>query len=121
MCRIFKMQGEKGFTLIELLVIIAILGVLGAAVIPNVASFITTGHVGAANGEVAVVHTALNGYLADHDGATGAIPQRDILPYTKGVDLRGEYTLNADGTVTPTYSGYDDLDISHWTGDKWVK
>ncbi len=36
-------RGEKGFTLIELLIVIAILGVLSVAVIPNVARFLRSG------------------------------------------------------------------------------
>jgi len=57
--------GEKGFTLIELLVVVAILGVLAAVMVPNVAKFIGSGTIESANTEAHNVQTAVIAYMAD--------------------------------------------------------
>jgi len=57
-------RGEKGFTLIELLIVVAILGIIAA--VPNVAGFMTTGQLSAANSEVEQVKTARMGYFGDN-------------------------------------------------------
>jgi type IV pilus assembly protein PilA len=83
-------RGEKGFTLIELLIVIAILGIIAAIVVPNVAGFMTSGNLNAANTEVANVKTAAVGYLAEN----GAWPaDSDALTAFLEGTLKAKYTF----------------------------
>ena len=60
-------RGEKGFTLIELLIVVAILGVLAAVVIPNVARFIGRGETEAQATERASIQTAVISMMVDNE------------------------------------------------------
>ncbi|MDD5702984.1 MAG: prepilin-type N-terminal cleavage/methylation domain-containing protein [Dehalococcoidales bacterium] len=73
-------QGQKGFTLIELLVVVAILGVLAAVAIPNVAKFIGSGQSQAIATELANIQTAVTALLAD-----AQVPELDE-DYNNNVD-----------------------------------
>ena len=113
--------GEKGFTLIELLIVIVILGVLAAAIIPNLSKFVGSGNVGAANAELASVKTAISAYQADNNGtvptsADGNAPVvggagivvnsvlQGATGYTQGT-IKGLYKTDATGTVTQAANG----------------
>jgi type IV pilus assembly protein PilA len=119
--KLFKQfkYGQKGFTLIELLVVVAILGVLAAVAIPNVAKFIGTGDQAAAQTEAATVNTALGAYHADGH-ALAALDATAfaaaVTPYLNGTTLKGTYTCDAAGTITGTsYTGMS------WSGGTWHK
>jgi len=89
-------RGEKGFTLIELLIVIAILGIIAAIVVPNVAGFMTSGTINAAATEAENVKTAAVGYLAEN----GAWPDSsdDVLAFLDG-NLKGTYDFGGDAGI----------------------
>jgi len=91
-------SGEKGFTLIELLIVVAILGIIAAVIIPNIAGFMATGNQAAANAEAENVKTAALGYFADNQ----------VWPTTSADLTGGNYTA---GTLKASY---------HFSGDGFL-
>jgi type IV pilus assembly protein PilA len=96
-------QGEKGFTLIELLVVVAILGVLAAVAVPNIASFLSKGNDTAIASNAASIQTAADAYATEHAG-TYPVSNAEILPYLRTLPTIGTYNID-NGTVTYTTSG----------------
>lgn len=114
--------GEKGFTLIELLIVIVILGVLAAAIIPNLSKFVGRGNVGAANAELASVRTAVAAYESDNEGSYPCTAQPAVTDITyalaQGIDLtlltqyvsasgfKGTYRMDYNGIIYCVTDGY---------------
>jgi len=87
-------RGEKGFTLIELLIVIAILGIIAAVVIPNIAGFMTSGQLAAANTEAENVKTGSLAYFAEY-GVWPATSANLTPDYVSGT-LKAVYTFDTD-------------------------
>jgi len=98
--------GQRGFTLIELLIVIAILGIIAAIVVPNVAGFMTSGTLNAANTEVQNVKTAAVGYLAEN----GSWPPNSTV--LEGTFLEG----NIKATYVFSGSVITQVTDSEWGG-----
>jgi len=90
--------GEKGFTLIELLIVVAILGILAAVIVPNLATFLGTGQAAAANTEVANVETAALAYYADNS-TWPSNTNTDLASYLSNPAIHANYGFDAFGRV----------------------
>ena len=115
------MKSQRGLTLIELLIVVAILGILSAIIVPNVAGFLTTSKTAAANVEVNNLETAALGYYADNDADWPDSSTLLVPDYLSGMPAQ-VYTFDSYGQAVP--SEPDDWDGSgaiSWDGEKWVR
>jgi len=118
-------RGEKGFTLIELLIVIAILGIIAAIVVPDVAAFMTFGTLNAAQTEVENVKTAAVGFRADYGVWPGDSDALGLF-LEGGTDaLKATYQFGGDAGIEdadPTIAGGWG-DAIHWDADSqtWAR
>ena len=115
--------GEKGFTLIELLIVVAILGILAAVIVPNLATFLGTGQVAAANTEVANVETAALAYYADNS-TWPTNTNTDLAPYLSAAAIHANYGFDTFGRVSlanDTVSSATDSIKWNVADHKWIK
>ncbi len=111
------------------MIVIVILGVLAAAIIPNLSKFVGSGQLGAANAEVASVRTAIAAYQSEHNGSSpfGTAPAIDnalIQPYITGSAIKGDYSYDAaTGLLTGTTAPFVTSPAMTWdaTNQKWTK
>jgi type II secretory pathway pseudopilin PulG len=89
-----------------LLIVIVILGVLAAAIVPNLSKFVNSGNIAKANAELSAVRTAISAYQSENavllptvGGTAGTVTNSLIQPYIQGT-IAGTYTLNASGNIS---------------------
>jgi type IV pilus assembly protein PilA len=101
--------GGRGFTLIELLIVVAILGILAAVIIPNVATFMNTGKLNAARTEAENMKTAAMAYYADNGVWPPNVTAITTGNYTSAAPKCTTYVWTAAGVMSATNNTYDGL------------
>jgi type IV pilus assembly protein PilA len=114
-------RGEKGFTLIELLIVIAILGLIAAIVVPNVAGFLVSGTLNAAQTEAENVKTAATGYLTEQGGWPDTSDDLDDFLEGGIADLKATYVFGGDAGIESVSD--QEWESIHWDADSqtWVR
>jgi len=112
-----RLKSEQGFSLTELLIVIAILGILAAAVLPNFTGLLGNAQSKSGDAELQIVQTAVDAKLAAENLATvPAITTAtsdmtatgfDLAPgYMRSDATKGTYTMDSTGKVTQVTTGY---------------
>jgi prepilin-type N-terminal cleavage/methylation domain-containing protein len=119
---------QNGFTLVEMLIVILVLGILVAAIVPNLSRFTSQSVVEAANNELTTIKHTVMAYESDHLGdfpcstqPTVGSPQTILIAggtgigsYLSAANVVGTYTVDVDGIVKGiTYAGlaWDDVNL----------
>jgi type IV pilus assembly protein PilA len=92
-------HGEMGFTLFELLVVVAILGMIAAVAVPNVARFVTNGTLKAANTEALNVKSAAIAYYGAHGADSWPATSAELGAYLAGT-IQATYTFDSNGSIS---------------------
>jgi len=79
-----RMHGERGFTLVELLVVLAIMAILVAIVVPNLAGLTGGARGTAAREELSIVQTAMDTLMSENEAVSVTAGSATAVgPYTQ--------------------------------------